>query len=100
MLSADRPATRLATRLLFLVAGFVVLLTAPGAAFALAGFALIAAISTTAYADILAGPAGIGFVARATGLHTAFWMLAGLLARIPVCANLLTAPASVRTSSN
>lgn len=109
------------------LAGFVVLLTAPAAAFALAGFALIgvgcsnivpvffrrasmqdamppglaiAAISTTAYAGILAGPAGIGFVAKATGLHAAFWMLAGLLALIPVCANLVVAPRSMRTSSD
>lgn len=109
------------------LAGFVVLLTAPGAAFALVGFALIgvgcsnivpvffrrasaqtsmppglaiAAISTTAYAGILAGPAGIGFVARATGLHTAFWMLAGLLALVPVCANLVAAPGPVRTSAD
>lgn len=99
------------------LAGFVVLLAAPAAAFALAGFALIgsgcsnivpvffrrasaqrsmprglaiAAISTTAYAGILAGPAGIGFVSRAAGLHAAFWMLAGLLALVPICAKFVT----------
>lgn len=99
------------------LAGFVTLLFAPAAGFALVGFALvgvgcsnivpvffrrasaqasmppglaIAAVSTTAYAGILAGPAAIGFVAKAAGLHTAFWMLAGLLALVPVCARLVT----------
>lgn len=98
--------------------GFVVLLTAPAGAIALAGFVLIglgcsnivpvlfrraaaqkamppglaiAAISTTGYAGILAGPAGIGFVAKATGLPVAFWMLAGLLALVPCLANVVTA---------
>jgi predicted MFS family arabinose efflux permease len=98
--------------------GFLVLLTAASAAAALSGFVLIglgcsnivpvffrraaaqdamppglaiAAISTTAYAGVLAGPAGIGFVAKATGLHTAFWMLAALLALVPFMANRVTA---------
>lgn len=100
------------------LAGFVVLLTAATGVIALLGFVLIglgcsnivpvlfrraaaqqvmppalavAAISTTAYAGILAGPASIGFVAQAVGLPAAFWMLAGLLALVPFFANAVTA---------
>jgi predicted MFS family arabinose efflux permease len=51
----------------------------------------VAAVTTTGYAGILAGPAVIGFVANATGLHAAFWMLAGLLVLVPVCARSVTA---------
>lgn len=40
---------------------------------------------------ILAGPAGIGFVAKTVGLPAAFWMLAGLLALVPIFANVVTA---------
>ena len=98
------------------VAGFVVLLTAPFAALALAGFLLIglgaanivpvlfrkagaqtvmpralavSAMTTTGYAGILAGPAAIGFVAKAVGLHTAFWMPAALLALVPLTARFV-----------
>lgn len=98
------------------LAGFVVLLTAANSALVLGGFALIglgcsnivpvlfrraatqkvmppalalSAISTTAYAGILAGPAGIGWVAKAVGLPTAFWMLAGLFALVPCFANVV-----------
>lgn len=99
------------------LAGFAVLLTAATGAIALLGFVLIglgcsnivpvlfrraasqqvmppalavAAISTTAYAGILAGPAAIGFVAQAVSLPVAFWMLAGLLALVPLFANVVT----------
>lgn len=99
------------------LSGFVVLLTASTGAVALLGFVLIglgcsnivpvlfrraaaqkvmppglavAAISTTAYAGILAGPAGIGFVAKVVGLPVAFWLLAGLLALVPCFANTVT----------
>jgi predicted MFS family arabinose efflux permease len=85
------------------LAGFAVLLGAGSAVIALSGFVLIglgcsnivpvlfrraaaqtamppglavAAISTTGYAGILAGPAGIGFIAKAAGLPVAFWILA------------------------
>jgi predicted MFS family arabinose efflux permease len=102
------------------LAGCVLLLTASNAPLALSGFAFIglgcanivpvlfrraaaqsampstlaiAAVSTTGYAGILAGPAVIGFVANASSLHAAFWMLAGLLVLVPVCARKLTAPA-------
>lgn len=104
---------------LLAVGGFVVLLTAPVAAVALSGFVLIglgasnivpvlfrlagaqtampaaqaiSALSTIGYAGILIGPAGIGGVADITGLHGAFWLLAGLFALTPLLAGLLTAP--------
>jgi hypothetical protein len=51
----------------------------------------VAAISTTGYAGVLAGPAAIGFVAKSVGLPAAFWMLAGLLAFVPFFANVVTA---------
>jgi predicted MFS family arabinose efflux permease len=100
------------------LAGFATLLTAPNAAGALAGFVLIglgasnivpvlfrrtagqddmpsglavAAMTTTGYAGILAGPAAIGFVAKLTGLQSAFWMLALLLCLVPLCARRVTA---------
>ncbi|WP_257169879.1 MFS transporter [Bradyrhizobium sp. SRS-191] len=88
------------------IAGFVVLLAVPSIVAAMAGFALIgagasnlvpvlfrragaqtampvglavAAVTTAGYSGVLLGPAGIGFVAGATSLPTAFWILAGLL---------------------
>ena len=103
---------------LLAVAGFVTLLTAPVAALAMTGFLLIglgasnivpvlfrragsqqvmpsalavAAISITGYAGNLVGPAGMGFVARDTGLPSAFWILAALLCIVPCCARLVTA---------
>ncbi|MGJ4909628.1 MFS transporter [Bradyrhizobium sp. HKCCYLS2033] len=101
------------------IAGFVLLLTAPLVAAAMAGFALIglgasnlvpvlfrragaqtampvglavAAVTTAGYSGVLLGPAGIGFVAAATSLPAAFWMLAGLLVIV-----LLSAPLAART---
>ncbi|WP_348692872.1 MFS transporter [Duganella fentianensis] len=95
------------------LAGFAVLLTAVTAPLALTGFGLIglgcanivpvlfrrganqqvmpaglaiAAISTTAYAGILVGPACIGFIAQQVGLTHAFWLLAALLACVPASA--------------
>ncbi|WMY07589.1 MFS transporter [Paraburkholderia phenoliruptrix] len=97
--------------------GFVVLLTAPTAPLAMSGFVLIglgasnvvpvlfrragsqcampstfavAAITTTGYAGHLAGPAGVGFIAKAVGLPTAFWVLAGMFCLVPACAHLAT----------
>jgi len=97
--------------------GFAVLLTAPTAALAMGGFVLIglgasnvvpvlfrragsqrampstlavAAITTTGYAGHLAGPAGVGFMAKALGLPTAFWVLAVMLSLVPACAHLVT----------
>ncbi|WP_316238397.1 MFS transporter [Bradyrhizobium sp. SZCCHNR1015] len=101
------------------IAGFVLLLTAPLVAAAMAGFALIglgasnlvpvlfrragaqtampvglavAAVTTAGYSGVLLGPAGIGFVAAATSLPAAFWMLAALLVIV-----LLSAPLAART---
>jgi len=98
------------------IAGFAVLLSASTGVVALLGFVLIglgcsnivpvlfrraaaqktmpagvaiAAVSTTAYAGMLAGPAGIGFVAKAVSLPAAFWMLAGLIALVPLFAGVI-----------
>lgn len=114
----DRNVLRLGG--LLAVAGFVVLLTIPTAFVALSGFILIglgaanivpvlfrlagaqtampaaqaiSALSTIGYAGILIGPAGIGGIADVTGLHGAFWLLAGLFALTPLLAGRLTAPA-------
>ena len=97
--------------------GFVVLLTAPTAPLAMSGFVLIglgasnvvpvlfrragsqcampstlavAAITTTGYAGHLAGPAGVGFIAKAVGLPTAFWVLAAMFCLVPACAHMAT----------
>lgn len=99
------------------LAGFGVLLLSPVPAIAFGGFALIglgasnlvpvlfrragsqtvmpsglavAAITTTGYAGILVGPAAMGFVAHAVGLTTAFWLIAALVAMVPLCAGLAT----------
>jgi predicted MFS family arabinose efflux permease len=101
------------------IAGFVLLLTAPLAAVAMAGFLLIGlgasnivpvlfrnagsqktmpsalaigAITTAGYAGILVGPAAIGFVSKAVGLHAAFWMVAALLCLVPLTARLVAGP--------
>lgn len=95
------------------VIGFLVLLIAPFAFVALLGFLLIglgsanivpilfrkagsqismpaglgvAAITTAGYAGVLAGPAGIGFVAQISSLWTAFLLLALLFCVIPLLA--------------
>jgi predicted MFS family arabinose efflux permease len=99
------------------VLGFVVLLVAPWAPAALSGFVLIglgasnlvpvlfrragsqtvmpaglavAAITTVGYAGILVGPAGVGFIAHAIGLKAAFWVVAGLIALVPLFARAVT----------
>lgn len=99
------------------ILGFVLLLAAPWPALALAGFVLIglgaanivpvlfslagrqtmmppalavAAVTTTGYAGILAGPAAIGFVSHLSDLPTAFWLLAALLALVPAFARTAT----------
>ena len=98
------------------VTGFVVLLTASMAGLAMGGFLLIglgasnivpvlyrkagsqrvmppalaiSAMSTIGYVGILAGPAAIGFVSKAVGLHNAFWILALLLCFVPVTARIV-----------
>jgi predicted MFS family arabinose efflux permease len=101
------------------VAGLIVLLTVPVAPIAMAGFLLIglgasnivpvlfslagrqtampatlaiAAVTTTGYAGILAGPAGIGLLAHVLGLHTAFWLLAALMCLVPLFARRAAKP--------
>jgi predicted MFS family arabinose efflux permease len=96
---------------LIAVTGLAVVLLAPGPGVALLGFVLIglgasnivpvlfrqagaqrampaglavAAITTVGYAGILIGPAAIGFVARASSLPQAFWLLAALLGLVPL----------------
>jgi predicted MFS family arabinose efflux permease len=98
------------------IAGFAVLLVAPVAAIAVAGFVLIglgaanivpvlfrragsqtvmppglaiAAITTMGYAGILLGPAAVGFVAKHLGLDVAFWMIPALLLMVPLCASVV-----------
>lgn len=101
------------------VLGFAVLLLAPWPVLALGGFVLIglgasnvvpvlfrrgaaqqampanlavAAITTFGYTGHLAGPAAVGFVAKAIGLPAAFWLLAALFALIPLTARRVTDP--------
>jgi hypothetical protein len=50
----------------------------------------VAALTTTGYAGILAGPAAVGFVSRNFGLPAAFWLLAALMALVPVFARRAT----------
>jgi predicted MFS family arabinose efflux permease len=96
------------------VLGFVVLLSGGRLEFALAGFALIglgasnivpvlfrrcgsvpgasaamavAALTTVGYAGQLMGPAAVGFVSHLASLPAAFWLLAALMAVVPLCAN-------------
>lgn len=105
------------------LAGFAALLVQPHPALAILGFVLIglgasnivpvlfrlagsqtvmpsglavAAITTTGYAGILLGPAGIGAVAKVVGLPAAFWGLAGLLALVPLTARFVTRTATPR----
>ncbi|MDQ1193866.1 putative MFS family arabinose efflux permease [Brevundimonas vesicularis] len=54
----------------------------------------VAAITTTGYAGILVGPAGVGAVAHVVGLPVAFWMLAGLMSLIPLFAHTVTKSSS------
>jgi predicted MFS family arabinose efflux permease len=99
------------------VAGFVILLCARQPVIAMSGFLCIglgaanivpilfsragrqtvmptgiavAAITTSGYAGILAGPALIGWIAHSIGLHAAFWMLACFICTIPIFARAVT----------
>ena len=98
---------------LLAVAGFVLLLVAPWMPLSMTGFVLIglgasnlvpvlfsaagrqtampaglaiAAVTTTGYAGVLAGPALIGFVAHSLDLQAAFWMLAVFMFLVPLFA--------------
>jgi predicted MFS family arabinose efflux permease len=102
---------------LLTIAGFVLLLAVNWTALALLGFVLIglgaanlvpvlfsragrqtvmpaglavAAVTTTGYAGILAGPALMGFVSDATSLSAAFWLLAALVLLVPMTARAVT----------
>ena len=44
----------------------------------------VAALTTAGYAGLLTGPAAIGFLSKQIGLHNAFWLLAALLACVPI----------------
>ncbi|MEO9822710.1 MAG: MFS transporter [Paracoccaceae bacterium] len=50
----------------------------------------VASVTTTGYAGILIGPALVGFTADATTLPTAFWVLAILMAIVPLTARYVT----------
>ncbi|MEP6067001.1 MAG: MFS transporter, partial [Paracoccaceae bacterium] len=50
----------------------------------------VASVTTTGYAGILVGPALVGFTADATTLPTAFWVLAILMAIVPLTARYVT----------
>lgn len=122
-LGGDSVVTRVGDRAtlvwggLLAVAGFVLLLVAPVAALAMAGFLLIglgasnlvpvlfrrtgtqsvmpvgmavAAITFTGYAGNLMGPAGIGFIAKAWGLRPAFWLLASFPALVALSARFVS----------
>ncbi|MGU7853877.1 MFS transporter [Burkholderia orbicola] len=128
-LSGDTLTTRIGDRSMMFwggsvsTAGMVVLLVAPIAPVAFAGFLLIGlgasnvvpimfrragaqramspslavvAITMTGYAGNLVGPASIGIIADQAGLSTAFWLLAGLVCLIPCCAGFVTHPRAAR----
>jgi amino acid transporter len=61
-----------------------------GAQHAMPSALAVAAITTMGYAGQLAGPAGVGMIAKAAGLPAAFWVLAALLCLVPACARLAT----------
>jgi hypothetical protein len=46
----------------------------------------IAALTTVGYAGQLMGPAAVGFVSHLASLPSAFWLLAALMALVPLCA--------------
>jgi predicted MFS family arabinose efflux permease len=50
----------------------------------------VAALTTAGYAGMLTGPAVIGFLSKGIGLHNAFWLLAALLACVPIFGKYLT----------
>jgi MFS family permease len=95
------------------MAGFATVLISPSAPFAMGGFLLvglglanivpilfsaagrqsvmppslaIAAITSTGYVGILAGPPLVGLIAHTAGLAAAFWLLTALLCLVPLLA--------------
>jgi predicted MFS family arabinose efflux permease len=102
---------------LIAIAGVILMITAPVAVLALLGFLLVglgasnivpvlfrragmqtvmpvgmavAAITTVSYTSLLAGPAVVGFVAKAAGLPTAFGMIAVFLCLVTFTARVVT----------
>lgn len=102
---------------LLAIFGYCVLLSAPVAALALVGFLLIglgasntvpvlfrragaqtvmpatfaiASVTSFGYVGVLAGPAGVGFVAQKIGLPGAFWLMAAMLCLVPFSAGIVT----------
>ena len=67
-----------------------VLFSATGRQRAMPANLAVAAVTTLGYSGILAGPAGIGFVAHATGLPTPFLGVAALLLVIAACSRVVT----------
>ncbi|MHB8529825.1 MAG: MFS transporter [Caulobacteraceae bacterium] len=72
-----------------------VLFTAAGAQSAMPQALAVPAITTASYTGVLAGPAAIGFIARAAGLPAAFAVLAVLLGAVAAASRVLpgSAPA-------
>jgi MFS family permease len=52
----------------------------------------VAAVTTTGYAGVLAGPAAVGFVSHMFNLPTAFWLLTALITVVPTFARTATRP--------
>ena len=50
----------------------------------------VAALTTAGYAGMLTGPAVIGFLSRGIGLHNALWLLAALMACVPIFGKYVT----------
>lgn len=67
-----------------------VLIRLAGAQTAMPAALAIAAVTTAGYGGQLLGPAGVGFLAKAIGLKGAFWVLAGLIASVPLSARAVT----------
>jgi predicted MFS family arabinose efflux permease len=67
-----------------------VLIRLAGAQTAMPAALAVAAVTTAGYGGQLLGPAGVGFVAKAIGLKGAFWMLAGLIALVPLSSGSVT----------
>lgn len=66
-----------------------VLYTATGAQTVMSPSHAVAAITTIGYSGILLGPAGIGFVAKASSLGTAFLLIALLILIVPLSARIV-----------
>lgn len=118
-LAGDRVVGRIGDRAtlvwgsLIAIGGFVLVLLAPVAAIAMAGYLLVGvglanivpilfrragnqsvmpsglavtSVTTAGYAGVLLGPAGIGFVAKLTSLPASLWMLTALMLLVTLTA--------------